>query len=108
MSTRIEHTIGSGNVFQDLGLADPEVALVKADLARAIASIIRERGLTQAAAAEQMGLDQPKVSAISRGRLAGFSVERLLECLKALHQEVTIAVRPTGEERGQIRVQTGR
>lgn len=93
----------SGNVFQDLGFVDPESALVKADLARAISRIIKERGLTQAAAAEQMALDQPKVSAITRGRLNGFSVERLMECLKTLDQDVIIAIHPSAGKGGKIR-----
>jgi predicted XRE-type DNA-binding protein len=99
-----ESTPGSGNVFQDLGLPDPEGSLVKADLALAISRAMRQRDLTQTQAAELMGLDQPKVSAITRGRLSGFSVERLMQCLRALDQDVTISVRPAEGAVGQIRV----
>jgi predicted XRE-type DNA-binding protein len=105
MGTRSSHTLSSGNVFLDLGFPDAEGALVKADLARAISRIIQERGLTQALAAEKMGLDQPKVSAIVRGRLNGFSVERLMECLNALDQDVIIALRPAAGARGCTRVE---
>ena len=68
---------GSGNIFADLDLPDAEDRLAKAELARMIGAIIRDRGLTQAAAAKILGVDQPKVSALASGRLAGFSFERL-------------------------------
>jgi predicted XRE-type DNA-binding protein len=84
---------GSGNVFADLGLPDPENALAKAGLAQAIAETIERRGLTQGEAAEIMGLDQPKVSAIVRGRLSGFTQDRLTRCVLALGDDVEITVR---------------
>ena len=77
----------SGNVFADLGLRNPPEALAKAQLARRICALLGERGLTQAQAAAVLGLDQPKVSALMRGKLQGFSVERLFRCLKALVQD---------------------
>jgi predicted XRE-type DNA-binding protein len=84
----------SGNVFADLGLRNPQEALAKAQLAQRIRALVGERGLTQAQAAAVLGLDQPKVSALMRGRLRGFSVERLFRCLKALGQEIEIVIRP--------------
>lgn len=85
---------GSGNVFADLGLPEPEEALTKATLAMRIGQIIAHRGLSQTEAARVMGIDQPKVSALVRGRLAMFSTERLLCFLNALDQDVEIVVRP--------------
>ena len=82
--TLIPVTRGSGNVFADLGLPNPEERLAKAQLAYAIARVIEERGLTQRAAAALMGIDQPKVSHILRGRLADFSTDRLLGFLTGL------------------------
>jgi predicted XRE-type DNA-binding protein len=84
----------SGNVFADLGLRNPEEALTKAELAQRICALIGERGLTQVQAAAVLGLDQPKVSSLMRGKLQGFSVERLFRCLKALGQEIEIIIRP--------------
>jgi predicted XRE-type DNA-binding protein len=81
-STRFES--GSGNVFADLGLPDPEEALAKAGLARQIVETIDHRGLSQEEAARIMGLDQLKASDLSRGRLAGFSSDRLRRHLLAL------------------------
>ncbi|HEX6371717.1 MAG TPA: helix-turn-helix transcriptional regulator [Longimicrobium sp.] len=90
-TTRFER--GSGNVFADLGLPEPEGALAKARLAQAIAETIDRRGLTQEEAAKIMGLDQPKVSAIVRGRLAGFTQDRLTRCVLALGNDVEITIR---------------
>jgi predicted XRE-type DNA-binding protein len=96
----------SGNVFADLGLPNPEEKLVKAQLAHRICEVITARALTQTKAAEIMGLDQPKVSALTRGDFKGFSVERLFRCLNDLGQEVEITIRTarrTGS-RGRVRV----
>ena len=81
-------------MFADLGLPDADEALVKAGLAQAVADTIERRGLTQEEAGEIMGLDQPKVSAIVRGRLAGFSQDRLTRCVLALGNDVEITIRP--------------
>jgi len=96
----------SGNVFADMGLPDAEGELTKAQLASHIRETIRRRRLTQIAAADLMGVDQPKVSALLNGRLANFSAERLMKFLAALGQDVEIKVRakPRGRERGRIRV----
>ena len=72
-------TQGSGNVFADMGVPEPEHALAKAKLAAEIAAAIEEDDLTQTEAAERLGTDQAKVSAIVRGRLDQFSTERLLQ-----------------------------
>jgi predicted XRE-type DNA-binding protein len=90
----LNHTESSGNVFADLGLPDADELLAKADLAIQISRIIEERGLTQVEAAALLGVDQPKVSALARGRLEGFSMERLYRFLNALGQDVEIVVRP--------------
>ena len=70
--------IGSANVFADIGLPDPEVAFAKAEVARTIISSIQERRLTQNRAAELLGIDQPRVSSLVRGRLSIFSLETLV------------------------------
>jgi predicted XRE-type DNA-binding protein len=85
----------SGNVFTDLGFPNPEEALLKAELAGRILHLVRERQLTQKRVAALLGIDQPKVSHLLRGRLAGFSTERLLRFLNALGQNVEIVIRPT-------------
>jgi len=103
---KIKITRGSGNVFADIGLPDAEEYMTKAKLAYRICDIIEERKLTQAQAAKVLGVDQPKVSALVRGRLEGFSIERLLRYLNALGRDVEIVVRPKpqGVKRAHIRV----
>ncbi len=83
----------SGNVFADLGLPNPELALAKAELVQRIRASIVERKLSQAQAAELLGLDQPKVSALMRGRAAGYTIDRLFRFLVAFGQRVEIRVR---------------
>lgn len=101
--------IGSGNVFADLGLPNPEERLAKAELASRVAAVLRERRLTQAGAAALLGVDQPKVSRLVRGYLANFSVERLMQFLTRLGQDVDIVVRPApdGRPEGRVRVTEG-
>nr|EDZ40405.1 MAG: Probable XRE family transcriptional regulator [Leptospirillum sp. Group II '5-way CG'] len=84
----------SRNVFRDLGLPDAEERLEKSNLAYEIYRTITDRGLTQREAAKIMGIDQPKVSAIVRGNLKGFSLERLIALLKKLGVDIHIAKRP--------------
>src|SRR5271165_2821006 len=96
---------GSGNVFADLGIPNPDLALAKAELVRRIRDVITEQKLTQAKAAELLGIDQPKVSALVRGRVAGYTIDRLFRFLTALGQRVEITVRPNArnsEERAVV------
>ncbi|MBX9582524.1 MAG: helix-turn-helix domain-containing protein [Gemmataceae bacterium] len=87
-------TPSSGNVFADLGIPDAGVALAKANLAHRICEVIREKKLSQTKAAAILGVTQPKVSDLVRGKLDGFTVDRLLKFLNRLGQDVEISVRP--------------
>ena len=89
----------SGNVFADLGLANAEDRLAKSELARKVSEIIVARRLTQVEAAELLGIDQPKISALVRGRLQGFSLERLMRFLNVLGRDVEIVVKPKARGR---------
>jgi predicted XRE-type DNA-binding protein len=97
----------TGNVFEDMGMRDAEERLAKAELARVIRSEIRERGLTQSEAAELLGVKQPDISDLTRGKLARFSMERLERFLNALDLEVRIQVgpRPTWKKHAGISVE---
>lgn len=90
---REEIIASSGNVFADLGFANPEEELLKAKLVRDICAIIKRRKLTQTEAATVLGLKQPDVSALSTGRVGKFSLERLVRCLHRLDCRVEIIVR---------------
>ncbi len=104
--TDIPVTESSGNVFADMGLAEAEEELTKAQLASHIRQVIKRQRLTQVAAAAVMGIDQPKVSALLNGRLSNFSSERLMRLLTALGQDVDITVKakPRDRAHGRIRV----
>src|SRR5205085_9997109 len=90
----LEREPGSGNVFADLGLADAGEHLIKAGLVVRIDRTIRQRKLNKAAAAQLMGIDQPKISAMLAGQFRGYSVERLIRFLVALGLDVEIVVKP--------------
>jgi predicted XRE-type DNA-binding protein len=106
MAKTIKIVRGSGNVFADIGLPNPEERLAKADLAIRIASAIRARRLTQARAARILKIDQPKVSRLLRGRLSGFSTERLMHFLTLLGRDIEIVVKaaPRSRRQGRLRV----
>ncbi len=84
MNEEINIQKSSGNVFADLGLANPDELLVKAELARKISRIITQNNIAQVEAAQLLGIDQPKISALMKGKLSGFSTERLFRFLNAV------------------------
>ena len=108
MSDEIKVQASSGNVFADLGLANPDELLIKAELVRQISNSIDARGLTQTEAARTLGIDQPKVSELLNGKLSGFSTDRLFRFLNALGSDVEIRVvpRPRLESQAQTRIVT--
>lgn len=90
MKKKVQYEESSGNIFADLGLSNPEELLAKAEAAIEISHIIKKKHLTQTQAAEILGVDQPKVSAILRGKLRSFSLERLFRFLNALGTTVIV------------------
>jgi len=102
-SVRIER--GSGNVFADIAVRNPWLALFKAELAAKILQVIERKGLTQAAAGKALGIGPPKVSSLMHGRLDGFSTDRLLRFLTQLGCDVRIRVSgPRTRVPGALRV----
>jgi len=99
-------TRGSTNVFEDLGYPDAAERQAKLRLAYALNQVVEQRGLTQTAAATLLGLSQPKVSALQNYKLAGFSVERLMNLLTALDQDIEIVIHRKSRSRkgGRITV----
>jgi predicted XRE-type DNA-binding protein len=95
---------GSGNVFADLGFPDAEERQTKLRLAYALNAIMDAQHLSQAAAAERLGLNQPKVSALRNYKLEGFSVERLMTLLNALDQDIEIVIREKPRSRAAARI----
>jgi predicted XRE-type DNA-binding protein len=99
-------TRGTGNLFADLGFPDAAERQAKLRLAYALNQLLAERKLSQADAAKMLGVSQPKVSALKNYKLAGFSVERLMNLLTALDQDVEIVIRrkPRSRKNGRISV----
>ena len=95
MSEKI--TRGSGNVFKDISVSDPERTLIRAKIMSFITGIIEERGLTQSQAAKILKLTQPKVSNLINGKLSMFSLEHLFQLLNALEKDVEIIIKPKSE-----------
>ena len=91
--SKIKHEVSCGNVFADIGVAEPVEALAKAELARKVGSIIKHRHLNQAEAAKLLGIDQPKVSRLLRGQLKEFSMTKLLDFMLRLDRDIEIRIK---------------
>jgi predicted XRE-type DNA-binding protein len=98
----------SGNVFEDLGLPESSERVVKSEIASRISAIIHKRGLTQSKAAAVLDVSQADVSDLVRGKLKGFSTERLFRFLNALGQDIEIVIlqrrRRSPSHHGTLRV----
>lgn len=104
MSSERTHR-SSGNVFADIKIPNAGQYLAKADLAARILEIVQRRRLTQSAAGKILGISQPKVSALLRGRLDGFSSDRLFRFLNALGCDVQISIsKPHLRAHGLVKV----
>src|SRR5438046_6654849 len=97
-------TRGTGNVFADLGFPDAAERQAKLRLAYALNQVLDGRKLSQEDAAKVLGVTQPKVSALRHYKLAGFSVERLMNLLTALDHDVEIVIRRKPRSRKGARI----
>jgi predicted XRE-type DNA-binding protein len=98
----VEVLTGSDNVFADLGLPDAEKLKIKSGLVAQIRKAMRALRLTQQAAAERMGIPQPRVSAMMRGDFTNLSERKLMDCLNRLGYDIEIKVRPATEPIGHL------
>ena len=89
----------SGNVFADIGFANDQEMLVKANLALKISEIIAQRRLTQIEAAAILGMPQPKLSKLLRGQFHGVSETKMLECLNKLGRDIQIVIRKANRDK---------
>ena len=97
MATLIEKS--SGNIFADIGFANDQEMLVKANLALKISEIITQRRLTQMEAALILGMPQPKLSKLLRGQFHGVSETKMLECLNKLGRDIQIVIRKANRDK---------
>jgi predicted XRE-type DNA-binding protein len=102
MEERARVTRGSGNVFADLGLPDADDEMIKAKIAILIRKKMQGRKITQTEAAARMKISQPDASKLMNGRVSGFSLQRLIDCLRALGSDVVIEVHESREEYGSL------
>lgn len=100
----VEVVVGSGNVFADLQVPDAEKMKVKTQLVAEIRKAMDAHGLNQKAAAERMGVTQPKVSGMMRGDFTNLSERKLMECLNRLGYDIQISVRPARKPMGSLTV----
>lgn len=84
---------GSGNIFKDLEIPNPEEYLAKTRLALIIKGIISEGGLRQHEASEILELNKHELSLLLDGLLDGFSIDHLFSLIRKLDCEVEIVVR---------------
>jgi predicted XRE-type DNA-binding protein len=105
-STIPAHTVGSANVYADLGFPDADDMLVKAQLVAKISDILTEKHYTQTEAARIVGLTQPKLSKLLRGHFHGLSERKLMDCLTRLGRDIHIIVcdRPRARSVGTVTV----
>lgn len=89
----------SGNVFADLDVPDAGDEAIKARLVMRLRAEMDRRGLNQTEFAKVLGVKQPDVSNLLRGRVLGFSLERMFEFTRALGDDVEITLRPSKAER---------
>lgn len=95
MTIKLKMTKSSGNVFRDIGFPreEAEHLLVRADLMIQVQKLIASRGLKQKAAAKILGVTQPRVSDLLRGRIDLFSTDGLIDLLARLGAEVRLKVK---------------
>jgi predicted XRE-type DNA-binding protein len=103
-NSRMQIEPSSGNVFADLGLPDAAELNIKVRLAVEIVRLIDERRLSQVAAATLLEINQPKISALKHYKLDGFSLERLMNFLLALGQDVEIRIKSRRISKGGGRI----
>jgi predicted XRE-type DNA-binding protein len=108
--SKISALRSSGNVFADLGLPNADEALAKAKLVVALAAAIKAERLTQFAAAKRLGLTQPKISGLLRGRTEGFTIDKIMALLRRMKRNIDIRVTqaPAKARTGHVRVSTPR
>ncbi len=99
MTPKIDIIPSSGNVFADLGLANSDEMMVKAELLRQIAEIITQQQMTDLEAAKLLAIDLPQFSDLIKGKLTAFSTELLFQCLNTLGCDVEIVIKPKPQSR---------
>ena len=95
MTKKLKFVRGSGNVFLDLGFDKTEAVSLKlrSELMMRIESFYRESGMTQAAAAKALGLTQPRLNALLKGKITQFSLDALVNIATRAGLNVRLVVK---------------
>ena len=104
MPRSIQVEEGSGNVFADIGLPNPEEALAKAEIARQVNRVLTKRRLNQVQAGALLRIAQPRVSDLARGRLGKFSMEKLLQFARLAGIDVEIRMKASSNPGLKVRI----
>ncbi len=96
--SNLDYTVSSGNVFDDIGLSDSAEMKMKAQAVMILSKSIADSGMTQAEVAAVLGIDQPKISKILRGRFRSLSLDKIFSYLTALDKDINITVSEKSEE----------
>ena len=104
MDQDMDFEVGGPNVFADLELPDSEDLLLKAQMLVVLQRLIKAENLTQVSAAKRLGISQPDLSHLLRGRLRGYSIERLMRMLTSFGQDVEIVIKPQAEQTRRARI----
>jgi predicted XRE-type DNA-binding protein len=99
MAKKVAYEIGGSNIFEDLGVVDPDENLARAAIARQIESLLNDLALTQAEIGKRLKLPQSAVSRLMNGRYRDFSTDRLMRILLRLGRDIEITIRPTPKRR---------
>jgi predicted XRE-type DNA-binding protein len=94
----VTYVESSGNVYADLGIENPEEMKLKAQIAMTIQRLMKQQRLTQTAAARRIGMPQPHLSDILRGKFRGYSVGKMLMILNRLGHPVVIEIQSQRQE----------
>ena len=92
------------SAFHVLGLEEADDLVLRAELMRKIGTIIEAKELTQAEAGQLIGMDQPRISALIRGKITKFSTDRLITALNDLGQNVELRIRPATQPKGVTKI----
>ena len=95
MKERLKRIRGSGNVFLDLGFnkVEAENLKMRSQLIMRIEDFYRQSGMTQAAAAKALGITQPRLNALLKGKIGLFSLDALVNIARRAGLDVRLVIR---------------
>ncbi len=95
MSKGIKKIIGSDNIFRDLGFGEAEAENLKlrSELMMRVEKFVKQSGMTQAEAAQVIGITQPRLNQLLKGKIQLFSLDALVNMLAQAGMRVRMTVK---------------